>query len=45
MNAFQLEHADLGHRAAWRGKSTDLTASPNTLWHGMISATGFFAMA
>ena len=27
MNAFQLEHADLGHRAAWRGKTIDLTAS------------------
>src|SRR6202045_2767645 len=26
MNAFQLEHADLGRRAAWRGKTTNLAA-------------------
>jgi hypothetical protein len=26
MNALQREHADLGRRAAWRGKTTNLTA-------------------
>ena len=26
MNALQLEHADLGRRAAWRGKTTNLAA-------------------
>ena len=44
VNALQLKHADLGRRTARRGKTTNLTAG-QTLWQGMISATGFLAMA
>jgi hypothetical protein len=45
MNALQLEHADLGRRAARRGKTTNLAAGRQDPVAGMISATGFLAMA
>jgi hypothetical protein len=44
-NALQLKHADLGRRTARRGKTPTLPPAAKTLWQGMISATGFLAMA
>src|SRR5262249_55845952 len=45
VNALQREHANLGCRAAWRGKTTNLTPCRQDPVAGDHSATGFFAMA